>query len=73
MPGSDAGMVDRKDSGEQQTPSSGGGGSAAMQTVPVIRDSQTRPAYKLSVQLIDTYKYINKVCSRDAVHLCIDG
>lgn len=27
----------------------------------ILRDPTTRPAYKLSVKLIDTYKYINKV------------
>lgn len=27
----------------------------------VLRDPTTRPVYKLSVKLIDTYKYINKV------------
>jgi hypothetical protein len=27
----------------------------------VLRDPTTRPAYKLSVKLIDTYKFINKV------------
>lgn len=26
-----------------------------------LRDPTTRPVYKLSVKLIDTYKYINKV------------
>jgi hypothetical protein len=28
----------------------------------VLRDSTSRPVYKLSVKLIDTYKFINKVC-----------
>jgi hypothetical protein len=31
-----------------------------------IRNSHERPAFKLSVRLIDTYKYINKVISLKA-------
>lgn len=27
----------------------------------LLRDSHTRPVYKLSIKLIDTYKHINKV------------
>ena len=27
-----------------------------------LRSSSDRPVFKLSVRLIDTYKYINKVC-----------
>jgi hypothetical protein len=31
------------------------------QPAVALRDPTTRPVYKLSVKLIDTYKYINKV------------
>ncbi len=35
--------------------------SPPAQSQIILRDPNTRPVYKLSVRLIDTYKYINKV------------
>lgn len=35
--------------------------SPPAQSQIILRDPNTRPVYKLSVRLIDTYKFINKV------------
>eukprot|EP00605_Chrysophyceae_sp_TOSAG23-4_P000588 GSChrysophyteH1.ASY1.ANO1.665.1 assembled CDS len=39
----------------------GGAQSDDSNNARAVRDPRTRPVYKLSVELIDTYKYINKV------------